>query len=93
MVYERGQSTVTILDNRDPEAPDGVVLTGTDALLYEACNVSGLTPKQVRQALADKDDADLEEIERRLESLSRRGLMLQEGKRFLSLAHPANPNW
>ena len=79
---------VQIEDLRRPDAPGVYNFEGPLAALYAACSDRPQTAASLRQAvgLNDTDEA----VEAACEEFRRRGLMMRDGERFLSLALPAN---
>ena len=92
--YRRTLGGILIDDNRSPQGGLTYTFDGPLALLYESCGDTMRTVPQIAERLAAsgvpiKD----EDVRANLEEFCRRGLILEEEGRFLSLALPANRNW
>jgi ribosomal peptide maturation radical SAM protein 1 len=79
---------VQIEDLRHPDTPGVYNFEGPLAALYAACSDRPHTAATLRHAVG-LDDTD-EAVEAACEEFRRRGLMMRDGDRFLSLAVPAN---
>ncbi len=85
---DRGGSLL-VWDTRPASRAPLTALRGVDRLLYQACDatcgVRGLT-----EAMASRTGENITpaEVERRLEPLLHRGLMMRDGSRYLALAIP-----
>jgi Radical SAM superfamily len=76
-----------IEDLRDADAPGSYNFEGPLAAIYLACSDRPESAARIK-TLIGRDTA-LEDIEAACKEFARRGLMIQDGKQFLSLALPA----
>lgn len=96
LAYRRTASHIYIDDTRWPESAGTHSFSGPVAAAYEHCSETMRTVRQVAQHLAGRcpgevpEEAELREV---LDLFCERGLMLEEGGRYLALALPINPHW
>lgn len=93
--YQRGAGCLTMIDGRQPDAPQVHLFDEHPALVYEFCGPTYHGAAQILTHLRDERgvDTDLAAVQRDLDGFVARGLMLEENGHYLSLAVPSNPNW
>jgi ribosomal peptide maturation radical SAM protein 1 len=94
LVYQRAPDWIQIVDRRGAE-PAVHAFHDAAAEVYELCSESERTPDAIAQLLVhahggSPTPAELDAILRRFCEL---GLMLEEDRKFLSIALPVNSNW
>lgn len=94
LFYRRIRDAVLIDDERDRESKGTHVFHGPMAAMYELGTATMCTVAAVTEHLREAGHAYGEdEVRWGLDEFCRRGLMIAEDGRYLSLAVPANPNW
>lgn len=95
LVYQRAPDWIQVIDRRDVDNPRGYTFHDLEAMVYEACSETEHTPERVAAHLQETrgDNVPAKAVEEMLERFCALGLAIQEGRHFLSLALPANPNW
>jgi len=86
LVYWSSPNLVRIEDRRDPATPKTVFLRELEAAVYVACSDAPRTAEALAKSIAAGAEPA---IQRALESLDERTLVMREGNKFLSLALPA----
>jgi ribosomal peptide maturation radical SAM protein 1 len=88
LTFWSGEGFLQIEDLRVPEAPGTYTFEGPLAALYAECSDEPQSAARLRSRLALP--WDVAEIEGALDEFCARGLMMRDGKAFLSLALPAS---
>jgi len=94
LVYQRAPDWIQVVDRREQE-PAVHAFHDRDAAVYEFCSETDRALDNIREHL-DKNYGEKVSADDLLPSLQKfcdMGLMLEENRRFLSLALPVNTNW
>jgi|CXWL01.1.fsa_nt_gi ribosomal peptide maturation radical SAM protein 1 len=94
LAYQRAPGWIQIVDRRNGE-PVAHAFQDEVAAIYELCGETDRTVAALGKHLGEKygTEAASGEIQATLDEFCRRGLMVEEKGRYLSLAHPVNRHW
>lgn len=94
LIYQRAPDWIQIIDRRTSDVA-AYSFDGLDAIIYECCSETDRTEAQLCQELETNKGSsiDAKAVHAAVKKFCDLGLMLEENRRFLSLALPANSNW
>jgi ribosomal peptide maturation radical SAM protein 1 len=92
LVYQRAPDWIQFIDRRSE--PTSCAFGRREARIYDLCGETERTVEGICRHLQETDTpATIDEAQAALDEFCRRGLMIAEDGRFLSLALPLNAHW